>query len=427
MFDMDSGKKHRGFIYHLHPPKINVEALKFSRTFGLGGMAFLLFLIQLFTGLLLRFRYVPTPAGAYDSILSIQNDIIFGQLIRNIHHWAGMLMLIFTFLHMWVTFFAEAYRPPRTSNWIIGLAMLFVIVLMNFTGYLLPWDQLSYWAVTVATSMLDYFPVIGENLKVLARGGDNIGTTTLMNFYTFHTGLLPAVLVVLAGFHFWKVRKAGGIVLKKENITEKEIFVDTYPHLVIRELIAGLVLIAVLFLFSLIYNAPLLEKANPAYSPDPAKAPWYFLGIQELILHFHPAIGAFAIPIAVIGWLIYLPYYKFENNDNLYTITARRRNKLLIMALCGVLIITLPGIFTDELFFNHWLTGLPPLISNGLIPITILILLVYGLYIVLRKKFGITKKEWIFVLFNYIMFSYLILMLTGIWFRGAGMKLTLPW
>ncbi|MEZ5084285.1 MAG: cytochrome b N-terminal domain-containing protein [Bacteroidales bacterium] len=177
--------KPRGFIFHLHPPKVSKESIRFTRTFGLGGMAVLLFFIQCFTGILLRFSYVPTPDQAYDSILYIENDIVFGGFVRGIHHWSGLFFVIITFLHFIRVFYSQAIFMPRRINWIIGMGLLILAIFSNFTGYLLPWDQLSYWAVTVATSMLLYIPLIGEGLLQIVRGGNDIGSATLLNFIIF--------------------------------------------------------------------------------------------------------------------------------------------------------------------------------------------------------------------------------------------------
>jgi len=144
---------YRGFVFHLHPPRVSIASIRFNRTFGLGGMAFLLFLIQGLTGMLLRFAYVPSPEQAYDSVLFIENSILFGGFVRNIHHWSGIFFVIITFLHFIRVFYSQAIFVPRRVNWIIGMGLLIFAIFSNFTGYLLPWDQLSFWAVTVATNM----------------------------------------------------------------------------------------------------------------------------------------------------------------------------------------------------------------------------------------------------------------------------------
>jgi len=254
-------KRPRSFIYHLHPPKVPKDSIKFSRTFGLGGMALLLFLVQALTGLLLRFSYIPTPSEAYDSVLFINENILFGKLVRNIHHWAGILMVLVTFLHFIRVFLSQAYYKPRDVNWILGILLLLGVILSNFTGYLLPWDQLSYWAVTVATSMLDYVPLIGEFFQRAIRGGTEVGSTTLLNFYNFHTGILPLFLMIIMVYHFWKVRRAKGVAIP--NTGEGIERVPSNPDLLLKELTVGLVLIAAILVLSVLFNAPLLERANP--------------------------------------------------------------------------------------------------------------------------------------------------------------------
>ncbi|MCK4569284.1 MAG: cytochrome b N-terminal domain-containing protein, partial [Bacteroidales bacterium] len=189
----------------IHPEKVRASSIVFRRTFGLGGMALLLFVTQVITGILLRFVYEPTPQGAYDSILFIKEEVIFGNLVRNIHHWSGMLIVVLVFLHLLRVFYTQAYYPPRRFNWVTGLILLMLVILLNFTGYLLPWDQLSYWAVTVSTNMLEYVPVIGGWLQQAIRGGEEVSGPTLLIFYNLHTGVLALTLLILLVFHFWKV------------------------------------------------------------------------------------------------------------------------------------------------------------------------------------------------------------------------------
>ncbi|MCB0753705.1 MAG: cytochrome b N-terminal domain-containing protein, partial [Ignavibacteriae bacterium] len=154
----------KSLILHLHPPTINEKVIKFNHTFGLGGMAVVLICIQFITGLLLRFSYEPFPGRAYDSILHLQNNILFGQLIRNLHHWSAVFLIIIVLLHLLRVFFTGAFHDKRQFNWVLGVILFLIIIFSNFTGYLLPWNQLSYWAITVSTSMLEYIPFIGTFL-----------------------------------------------------------------------------------------------------------------------------------------------------------------------------------------------------------------------------------------------------------------------
>ena len=303
-------------ILHLHPKNIPEATLKFTHTWGLGGMAAVLVVLQMFTGLLLRFQYEPFPASAYDSILYIQEEVLFGQMVRNIHHFSGIFMVLIVFLHLLRTFYTEAFHPPRHTNWLFGVALLFVVIFSNFTGYLLPWDQLAFWAITVSSSMLLYFPVGGEFLQHMLLGGPEVGSSTLITFYDFHTGILPLTLIILMVYHFWKVRKAGGVVIPRregEPTPEKRL-VPTIPHLVVRELVVALVLLALILMLSVFFDAPLLDRANPVFSPNPAKSPWYFAGIQELIMHFHPLFAVFIIPILMVAGLALIPYFRYDHD-----------------------------------------------------------------------------------------------------------------
>ncbi|MCK4289047.1 MAG: cytochrome b N-terminal domain-containing protein, partial [Bacteroidales bacterium] len=201
------------FLLHLHPKTVNEQALKYTRTFGLGGINALLFIILAFTGLLLRFSYVPIPENAYDSITSLQNNTLFGSLLRNIHHWSAMLMVITAFLHLLRVFYSQSIFYERKKNWHYGLILFVLVLFFNFTGYLLPWDQLSYWAVTIMTNIVEYIPLIGSYLANIIRGGKIVNENTLLNFYNFHTALLPILFVFFMVLHFWLVRKAKGVTV----------------------------------------------------------------------------------------------------------------------------------------------------------------------------------------------------------------------
>jgi len=243
-------------------------------------MAVVLVLLLFGTGLMLKFVYEPFPDRAYESILNLQRSVVFGQLIRNIHHWSGNVLLIVAFLHLLRVFFTGAFHPPRQFNWLIGLTLFITILLSAFTGYLLPWDQLAFWAVTICSTMLEYLPGAGNWLQELILGGPEVGPATLSNFYAIHTAALPALILSLLPFHFWRIRKAKGLVIPRspeEDANTRGTVVDTIPHLLLREIVVAMVLIACILVVSMIFNAPLVDKANPGLSPNPTKAPWYFL------------------------------------------------------------------------------------------------------------------------------------------------------
>jgi quinol-cytochrome oxidoreductase complex cytochrome b subunit len=412
---------------HLHPKRVSESAIQFDRTFGLGGMAALLIVVQLITGILLRFYYSPYPAEAYNSVVFLKTQVLFGPFVRNIHYWSGVFMLLIAFLHFLRVFLTGAYRDIRRLNWLFGLLLLLIIVLLNFTGYLLPWDQLAYWAITVSTNLISYFPLLGESLRTMIIRGNELNAETLQTFFTFHTALLPLLLLAFVLYHFWRVRKAGGILLP-ENSGEPKM-VEVYPNLVFKEFIVALVLIAVLFTFGALFNAPLLEKANPAYSMNPTKAPWYFAGVQELLMHFHPFFAAFIIPLSVVIFLAWLPYFKYEEAPTGHWFISERGRKSSEATAKFAAIVTIAGILFNEYILNFEviLSPVPAFISNGILPLAILLLFMAGFYRYYLEKLKLPKAELVQAVFVFIMVAFIVLTITGIFFRGKDMALTFPW
>ena len=414
-------------ILHLHPRKVNPSTLNFTLTFGLGGMAALLVVIQIFTGLLLKFHYIPSPDGAYNSVLNINEGLLFGKLAHNIHHWSAILLLWITFLHMLRVLFTGAYRKPRHATWIFGILLLILIVLSNFTGYLLPWDQLSYWAVTVCTSLLQYIPVIGNPLKEALLGGNEVGSITLSNFFNLHTGIIPLLMIILMVHHFWRIRKAGGVIVEEDS--KDEPMVDTRPNLVVREFAVALTLVAFLLLISAVFDAPLRERANPSFSPNPAKAPWYFMGLQELLIHFHPFFAVVVFPLAIITGSFWLPYIKLnDSNQGIWFLSGRGKEAGRFAVAAGflftILFILVSNLLPDP---GKVLPQVPAIITTGLVPFMIVTVTIYLFMNYLRKKFSLNRSEYIQSIIIILVISYTVLSLTGIFFRGAGMKLMWPW
>jgi len=409
----------------IHPENVRASSLVFHRTFGLGGMALLLFVLQAITGILLRFVYEPTPLGAYDSVLFIQEEVVFGRLVRNMHHWSGMLIVVVVFLHLLRVFYTQAYYPPRRFNWIIGIFLLLIIVLLNFTGYLLPWDQLSYWAVTVSTNMLEYVPLLGDWIKVAIRGGEEVSAPTLLIFYNLHTGLLPLLLAGLLVYHFWKVRKAGGVIVPQPKNSEANQMIPAIPHLLKRETAIGLALLAFVLLLSVFVQAPLMERADPSFSPNPVKAPWYFAGIQELLLHFHPTIAVFVIPLLAGAWLLGFAYMKPGTRNPGIWFYSSKGLKITLLAVLISFILTTGGILAGEYMidFQAWLPRWPEIISNGIIPLLIWAVVLTGISFMVKRRLNAERTEMQLWIFTYLVVAYLVLMFTGILFRGPAMAL----
>jgi len=415
----------RNLVLHLHPPRVSKESIRFTLTYGLGGMAVVLFLLQVFTGLLLRFVYVASPSEAYDSILTLQNSILFGQLIRNLHHWSGIFFVLITFLHLLRTFYTGAFYWERRWNWVIGIVLMVLAIFSNFTGYLLPWDQLAFWAITVSTSMLNYIPLIGTQLANFVRGGSEVGAPTLLIFYNFHTAILPLTLVVLMAFHFWRVRKNKGVVVD-QNASKEMVPAD--PDLVTKELTVGLALIAFILLISVFFNAPLQERADPAFSPNPAKAPWYFMGVQELLLHFHPFFSAVLMPGLFLIAMFWLPFTQFSTKHEGIWFLTEKGKKLALTAVVAAAVFVPAGVLLNEYVFDFevWMENIPAVISNGLIPFLLTGLVLTAWFLFIKKRFKPDKSEIILFIFTFVMTAYAMLTFIGIWFRGPGMVLTWP-
>ncbi len=202
---------------HLHPVKVKTNTLRITYTWGLGIISFILFVYLTITGIWLMFFYVPSIEDAYENIQAIGSQVNFGMLMRSTHRWAAHLMVLVVFLHMCRVFYTGGYKRPRQFNWIIGVLLWLTTLLLSFTGYLLPWDQLSYWAVTVGTNIAGAAPIVGESLRELLLGAREVGQETLVRFYTFHIVLFPLIMALLIGIHFWRIRKDGGLSSPEEG------------------------------------------------------------------------------------------------------------------------------------------------------------------------------------------------------------------
>jgi quinol-cytochrome oxidoreductase complex cytochrome b subunit len=198
-------------LYHLHPVKVKRHGIKLSYTLCLGGLTFFLFILLTITGIYLMFFYRPSVDFVYQDMQRLHTQVSFGLLVRNLHRWGAHLMVITVFLHMARVFYTGAYKPPREFNWVVGVILLLLTLLLAFTGYLLPWDQLAVWAVTVGTEMMRNSPAIGQQVQFALLGGPVIGAETLLRWYTLHVLFLPFIIVIFISIHFWRVRKDGGI------------------------------------------------------------------------------------------------------------------------------------------------------------------------------------------------------------------------
>jgi len=421
----------RYLILHLRPATVPEQTLKFTLSWGLGGMAAVLVMLQLVTGVLLKFVYVPVPAQAYASITHLQDEVLFGAFVRNIHHWSANFLVLVVFLHLLRVLFTGGIHPPRQFNWVIGLGLLLLVLVSNFTGYLLPWDQLAYWGTTICIGMLEYVPGVGPWLQNMIRSGTEIGPDTLRIFFATHTTVLPALIITLMAFHFWRVRRAGGLVRPRsgdeEGATQPE-RVPTMPNLLLREMVVALVLIASVFTLSAVLDAPLGHPANPGLSPNPTKAPWYFAGLQEMLLHFHPAFAVFVLPALLLGACLLLPYLNYGTATGGVWFVSRNGLRTAALAAAAASLLTPLVIVLDEyvIDFPSWLPGLPLAVSNGLIPAVVFLAAVAGWYALMTRRLSATRLEAVQSVFVFLAVSFVCLTMACVWFRGQGMQLIWP-
>jgi len=337
---------------HVHPVKTHAYSLKPWYTMGLGVMAFSLFVVLTATGLLLMFYYVPSVEQAHNRMLDLSGTVAFGTLLRNMHRWAAHGMVGIVFLHLCRVFYTGSYRAPREFNWVVGVLLFLLTLGASFTGYLLPWDQLAYWAITVGTSIASYAPLVGEQVRFLLLGDRVVGQEALIRFYVLHVAVIPLAITLLVAVHFWRIRKDGGLsrpedldapeaqahfpeaqagkleglaplaktakaktfgvlgmvrgpFTKVGNTPDNAVY--SWPHLFVAELFCFALVVLVVLVAALLVQAPLEAPADPTHPPNPSKAPWYFLGLQEMV-SYSAFWGGVGIPTLFVLALLLLPY-----------------------------------------------------------------------------------------------------------------------
>jgi len=419
-------------ILHTRPSEVPARAIRFTHTFGLGGIALVLFGLLLFTGVLMMFAYEPSPDRAWNSIDSFQRDTLFGGLIRGAHYWSANLLIPVVVLHLLRVFLTGGFYAKRKTNWHLGLGIAFFVFLSGFTGYLLPWDQTAFWAITICTEMIGQVPGIGSAIKSVVLGGSEIDSATVINFYALHVAVTPFALLALLTWHFWLIRTAGGVVLPRRASNDPQAEMRTVrfdPDLLFREAVVAAVAIAIVIVMAILFGAPLGDPANPGISPNPAKAPWYFLGLQELLIHLDAVFATVVVPLCVIAGLIAVPFLSDESEPAVdWFLTPKGRRVAIAAALTALVAVPL-YVLADEFAIgpDGWLSGAAPVISHGLIPLAILLLGVAAFGALVAKYFAATRNEIIQAVFMLLFVAFAILTATGIWFRGAGMSLVWPW
>jgi quinol-cytochrome oxidoreductase complex cytochrome b subunit len=453
---------------HLHSVRTHRWSLRWATTAGLGIASLAAFLITLVTGVLLMFYYKPYPDVAYESMKDIHFVVPTGRFMRNIHRWAANVMVVTVILHMARAFYTAAYRRPREFNWLVGMALLVTTLGLSFTGYLLPWDQLAYWAITIganiaqsprevtdALGMTQYFDPGGLQ-RLLLLGSDVVGPEALIRFYLLHVMILPLVLAALMAVHFWRIRKDGGLVRpgdadvrlgRREGDTYPvfteapaktyhlaavvrgrtehvgrgpENTVPSMPHLFYAEL-GVLMLTALICTFlGMVSDAPLKELANPAVPENPAKAPWYFLGLQEMV-SFSAFMGGIGIPAIVLIGLGLIPYLDREREGTGEWFGSPGGwplvRQAMVIGFCAPLLIEAFAIRFGWL--REWFPKIPQLVITVINPATLLTL-VYALYSIwLVKRFG-SARAGALGLFTCFLCGFLVLTVIGTYFRGPN-------
>ncbi|MBP1625278.1 MAG: Cytochrome b/b6 domain protein [Acidobacteria bacterium] len=388
----------RNLLLHWFPAKVTRLSLSFGYSFWLGSIAAILFAILSVTGAILMFLYIPSVERAYQSVKDIEFAVSYGWFLRALHRIAAQLMVAVVVLHMVRVFLCAAYKNAsgtnqnRPLNWILGLALLLMTFLLSFTGYLLPWDQLAYWAVTVGTNIASAAPIIGDKLRFFLLGGHQIDQNTLIRFYVLHCFFLPAAVLLIFSWHMWRVRKDGGLacvdrlameqryearapaltktysllgitrgrtVHVQSSLVDFDRFtVDSSPNLTRRLLLVIVATMAVCALLSLFVSAPLEQPANPRVTPNPAKAPWYFLWLQELVTDTTIQLGGITINGAFIGGIIIpgiivvlLAVWPYLDRSPVRAVGAwfaserKTQNIVFLVGLAAVILLTIIGTF----------------------------------------------------------------------------------
>jgi len=413
------------FLLHLHPRRVAKETIRFRLSLGLGGMAATLFFTLAFTGIFQLLSYTPRMDSAYESVLHMYDQGNLAGFIRNIHYWSGNLLVVVCFLHMLRVFLTGALSGPRRVNWVVGVLVFGLVLTANFTGYLLPNDQLAYWAVTIFTSMLSYVPLCGSWLVTTLRGGSEVGPATLSNFFAIHVGILPVMICMLLVVHFWLTRKAGGLI-QRTDVQSNVGMIDAMPHLVFREIAVGLCLLAILVSFSAVIDAPLSEPATPGNSPNPAKAAWYFMGLQELLLHLHPAVVTCIIPILTICGLTFVPYIRDTVLPGGLWFGGTRGRQVAAWSFASSIVCTGSAVFIDSMTSVSAPMPDQPWLIRGVLPLLVYGLVLVGWYMFFRRYRGCSRAEGTMAMMLFTTGTIVSLTMIGCWFRGEGMALVIP-
>jgi quinol-cytochrome oxidoreductase complex cytochrome b subunit len=373
--------------------------------------------------------YNPSTEDAYNTVKDIKYVVFAGNLMRNIHKWAGEGMIIFVMLHMARVLYTGAYKNGKEFNWVVGIVLLVLTFVLNLSGYMLPWDQLSYWALVIVSNIIQspkeltdilgitgYFD-IGGFFKELLLGSTTPGKETLIRVYFLHIMLLPLILFIFLGVHFWRIRKDGG--LSRPQTFEKN-SVLTWPDLLRAEIAVFMLCLAGVVIYSFHIDAPLKELANPLFPENPAKAPWYFLGLQEMVAYSAFTGGMLVPGLAVLG-LALIPYLDREQ-EYVGIWFSNRQGKIVALQSFFVGTVVLTGMLAFIIkfgWFRNWWPDVPQLLIILINPSSIWVVFMSAWSIWMTEKTGSTRMGAI-ALFTMFLLSYVIFTYVGTELRGPN-------
>jgi quinol-cytochrome oxidoreductase complex cytochrome b subunit len=405
------------FFLHILSVRVHLNSLRFRTTLGLGVITLVLFMILTVTGILLMVYYKPDVDQAYDSVKDITFVVPTGRVMRNVHRWSAHAMVACVILHMARVFYTSAYKKPREFNWVLGMVLFVLTLFLSFTGYLLPWDQLAFWAITIGANiaqsprevtdvlgMTQYFDPGGMQ-KELLLGSHYVGQEALTRFYVLHVMVLPLVTAVIIAIHMWRIRKDGGMARPAEAIAprpaghthqknasktwglmavvkgktpavDKELknTIPAYPNALYAIAALSMLTVMVMLILGYFYDAPLTELANPAVPENPAKAPWYFLGLQELV-GYSAFMGGVGIPAVVVIGLGLIPYLDREIEDPGRWFSGRDGKRVALISAAFTTVVTVGTLaFTVNFgWLRNWFVDIPQLVIVAINPGTLLL------------------------------------------------------
>ena len=296
------------FFHHLHPPTIPTAQARWRHTLAAGGTAIFLMLILGVTGILEMFYYIPNPEEAALSVQTITYLVPFGGFVRNLHYWSAQILLIVSAVHLLRVIFTAAYSHPRRFNYLLGLGLFVLAIMLDFTGYILRWDTAICWPLTTGTNLIKTIPLIGDFLFRVAVGGGEACKTALLRFYTWHLFALTLPIVILGFWHAFRVRRDGGIAVPPPHLRADNTRI-TRNTLVRREMLTIFVVGIILVLMASFFPAPIAPAmtGKPVITEN-ARAPWFFLWVQQMLKWGDPFIFGVLIPFGILVILALIPY-----------------------------------------------------------------------------------------------------------------------